>query len=593
MLATARQDLARGNFKRALAGAETVVRSNASASQRASALLMAGDAAFALRDYPRASGHYTAFLSSYPTLREAPRAAMARGWAKLRQGDIGHAQWAWSHVADEFPGDSRAPLALILAATAASKVGDRTSAQVALDRLLAAYPRSPYVQAARLQRALLALDRGDEGAAARELGDAIRTSGTAAVKDYAAIASAFTTPGAEAALESAAQRAPAGGDSLARFADAVIDAREPRTTPPLLHAVALVAASERGWTDPLVDSLSNRLIDEFPSYGAAAALLTRVAAAAAAASRWQVAARDYDKVVARYGDTPAGAGVRLELAEALVHTGALPEARDQLRRAALAGGEESPRAWLRLAEISQTMGDRREALAAYERVPRALQRTPESLLAHARLLQETGQVDSARPLLQTVARSSKGETASEAACVLGRLESERGQHAMALEWFASAVSAAPDSRWGRLALLGSGDSLAALDRGPEALAAYTRLLDALPADPLRRSPAYAAEREVAGDAAYRSGKLLHAAGRHREAVDRFIIAAAFFTTGSPAYGRALVGAVQSFIAIGDRTAAEAYYQQLQATGAEGSLLAEARLSLDSVAESSALPRGMR
>src|SRR5262245_1178448 len=108
MLATARQDLARGNFKRALAGAETVVRSNASASQRASALLMAGDAAFALRDYPRASGHYTAFLLSYPTLREAPRAAMARGWAKLRQGDIGHAQWAWSNVADEFPGDSHA-----------------------------------------------------------------------------------------------------------------------------------------------------------------------------------------------------------------------------------------------------------------------------------------------------------------------------------------------------------------------------------------------------------------------------------------------------------------------------------------------------
>src|SRR5262249_9929882 len=162
VLAKAQQDFLRGDFKGALAGAEIVVRSDAAGSQRAAAFLVGGDAAFALRDYLRASAHYTAFLSSYRTLPDAPRVAMARGWAKFRMGDVGHAHWTWSYLADEFPLDARAPLALILAAGAANSAGDRTSAEAALDRLIADYPQSGYAGAARLQRALLALERGDE-----------------------------------------------------------------------------------------------------------------------------------------------------------------------------------------------------------------------------------------------------------------------------------------------------------------------------------------------------------------------------------------------------------------------------------------------
>src|SRR5215470_5875077 len=306
VLAKAQQDLAQGDFKGALAGAEKVAQSDVPASLRASALLVAADAAYGLRDYARASGHYTAFLARHRTLPDAPRAAMALGWARFRDRDPGRAQWTWSYVGHEFANDSRAPIALILAARAAQNAGDPGSAQAALDRMLATYPRSPYVGAARLQRSLLALQRGDEKTAVRELGEVIHTSGTPVVQDYAALAAALAKPGAEAGLEAASPRPPVREDSLDRFATAITDTREAQTTPPLLHGVALVAASERGWTDPLVDSLANRLVDEFPSYGAAAALLTRVAAAAAAASRWQVAARDYDKVVARYGDAPAG-----------------------------------------------------------------------------------------------------------------------------------------------------------------------------------------------------------------------------------------------------------------------------------------------
>jgi tetratricopeptide (TPR) repeat protein len=620
MLATAHQDFTLGYFKRALTGAEAVVRSKVRPLQRASALLLAADSAFALRDYARAAAHYTAFLSGYRATVDGPRAAMALGWARLREGDARSAYWTWSYVADEFPQDARAPLALLLAAGAAGKMGDHGSAQAALDRVIATYPRSAYVATARLQRSLVALERGDENAAARELADVIRTSGTAALRDQAAIASALTTPGAERALESAAVRPPGRGDSLERFVAAINDTRAPQTsaqgaalvasvneprqpqtvaapresqtTAPLLHGVALVAANERGWTDPLVHELANRLVDEFPSYRAAPALLTRVAGAAASAGRSQMAVRDYEKVVARYGDAPVGARARLELAEAFVQARALPQAREQLRRVALAGGNESPRAWLRLAEISQMMGDRREALAAYQHVPHTVQRTPESLLSQARLLMHAGQPDSARPLLETAAQTAKGATASEAAYELGRLNAERGQHAAALRWFTNASNAAPDSRWGRLAQLGAGDALAAMDRKQDALAAYTKLLAAAPVDAWRHSAAHAAERDAAGEAAYRSGKLLSAAGRHGEAVNMFMMSA-LFAKGSPAEGRALAGAVQCFIATGDHASAEAYYRQLEASGADESVLAEARRALNTGAGHSALPRRAR
>src|SRR5262249_7927851 len=202
------------------------------------------------------------------------------------------------------------------------KAGDRTSAQEALDRLVADYPGNLYVSAALLQRSLLSLDRRDENAAVRDLDDVIRTSGTAAVEAHAAIASAFATPGAERALDSASAPSSVHGDSLERFASAVIDRREPRTTAPLLHGVALVAATERGWTDALVESLANRLFDDFPSYRPASVLLTRVAAAAASAGRSQEAARDYEKVVARDGDAAVGGRARIQLAGGVARVGA-------------------------------------------------------------------------------------------------------------------------------------------------------------------------------------------------------------------------------------------------------------------------------
>jgi len=67
----------------------------------------------------------------------------------------------------------------------------------------------------------LALERGDENTAVRELAAVIRTGGTAALHDHAATMAALVTPGAEATLESALARPTARTQSLEGFASAV------------------------------------------------------------------------------------------------------------------------------------------------------------------------------------------------------------------------------------------------------------------------------------------------------------------------------------------------------------------------------------
>ena len=173
----------------------------------------------------------------------------------------------------------------------------------------------------------------------------------------------------------------------------------------------------------------------------------------------------------------------------------------------------------------------------------------------------------------------------------GRAALEAGEYRLAIADFHRAAGH-PVADITGAALLGTGDSLAALDRNPEALAAYAKLVNSVPVDARRRSPDYATKREAAGEAAYRSGALLRSGGRHREALNMFILSS-FFTTGTPAYGRALIGAMHCFVALGDRAGAEAYYRQLQARGADESVLAEARRALDTVAIESALPRRAR
>lgn len=536
-----------------------------------------------MQSYGVAAARYDLIRYKYPDAPESPRAALRVGWAELRLGHRERARAAWTGVGDTFPSDAGAPLALVLAAELANRAGDTTGSRQLLDRIIRQYPTSPYAGIARLTRSAFALRQQQEAEALRDLEEVIQVNGPSAIEERRKLGLALATPGAEIGVESVPTGNGAqpheGEGGLVRFATLFLNGRQ-EPVPYTLHGLVLLAAADRGWADVLTGKLASRLVEEFPSYPPAPAILTRVAAAAAASGQWPVARHAYETLMARAPAAGATRTVRVPFAEALFRTGSVAEAQAIAQSAATAG-DEAPGALLLLAEIHETAGERRAALTAYDRLlkehPR-VDRSPGSLLAHVRLLEELGQGSRVTPILSRLVEMSSGEVAAEAAYRLGHARRAEGQHAAAVEWYLSAAYVAEGSRWARVALLEAGRSLTALDETKEALAVYRKLLPARPGiDP-------PADREVSGEASYRAGEILAGAGLHKEALDMFV-ASAHFTAGLPIERRALVGVVQCLVATGDRPAAEAVYRRLLGSGAtEPDLLAQARTALGATSQ---------
>jgi TolA-binding protein len=560
-------------------------------------LLAAADAAYAARSYRVAASRYAEFLSKYKDAPQAPRAALGLGWAEYRDGDRQRARRSWVMLADRFPSDPRAPIALALAAESAAQSGDVGATETLLDRIVTRYPSAPEAGIARLDRSIVALRRHREEPAMRDLDHVIRTNGVAAIRDRGDLVDALTPPSANAAAPASralAQNALSTGEPLETFAAAFV-AQDPRNAPYVLHGVALLVALDRGWADPLVGNLVNRIVAVDAAYPPAPELLAKVGAAAASAGQWPVARQAYQALFARYPGTATARRSEFEFADALFRTGSIVEARAQAERAVSAGGANGPRALLLLAEIGEASGDETTALGAYDRLLRdypKMTRSPQSLLAHARLLQHAGQMDRARSVLQTVVARADGEVAAEASYRLAQTLSAAGQHAAAVEWYMTAAYI-DGSRWTSQALLGAGDSLTALKETNEAVAVYRKLVPARDTTVDRPE-----DRAAGGEAAYRIADILRRAGRHEEALEMYL-AAAHFTAGSSGERRALVGALQCMVATGDRASAEVIYRRLLASSAtEPQLLAEARRALrtgasDRGSSESALPKSAR
>jgi TolA-binding protein len=559
---------------------------------RARALLIAGDAAFGMGSYTLAAARYGELAAMPDRLSpEMPRAAFALGWAELRQGRPAQARRAWTRFADRFPADERAPVALLGAAELAARAGDVSTSRRLLDRVIAQHPTTPVATLARLSRAVLALHNQREDEALRDLEHAVRIGGPPALEGRARLHQALAVSGGGFRLDlTRATTARAAGDALDRFAAPIVERRHREPTPHLHHGLLLLAARDRGWSDPLTATLARRLLEDFPSHEPASVLLIRVARAAAVAGQWPLARGAWETLMVRLPHTAAARAGRVPLAEALAHTGATTDARATLEQVASGGGDDAPRALLLLAELHDRAGERRAALAVYDRLLREhprTPRTPASLLRHAQLLEDAGQVAGARPLLHAVVQTAQGESAAEAAYRLGRGLTAERQHAAALEWYLTAAYVGDTTRWARRALLESGRAFTALQQPSEALAAYWKLVAPRagfdPAD----------DPEPSGEAAYLAGELLRTAGLHDEALGMFARSAEL-TAGSPAEPRALVGALESFVATGDRAAAERVYRRLLAAHATPEALAQARraLGIEEGAES-ALPRAVR
>jgi len=582
-----------------------VLRALVPASVRATALVLAGDAAYALGAYRTAANRYGEALRADQLPAEAAHTGFALGWAQLRLGRGDQAQNTWVRVAQQFPADRGAPLALIRAAELAAQADDLAGAQKRLDQVLQGYPTAPEAEIARLSRSIVAVRAGRTQEAVGDLRMLALSGRPSLPQERRMLLDRLTPAGAFAGPERQLLTVPTGPPTaresdtaaagtarrLEAFAAPFLDgAGDPQTTPRVLHGLVFAAAEDQAW--PEVQRLSSRLVDRFPGYPSAPDVLLGVAARATSAQQWPIARSSYERALALNRSVVLTPPAQLNFAEALFRTDAPAQARVQLSRLLEVApqGEDTPRALHLLAEVEEALERPAEALAAYDRLRRDYPRaewTAESLLPHARLLQHAiGREQEARALLEEAVQGTQGEARTEALFRLAQLLAANGEHEQAVDLYMSAAyGTGQSSRWYRPALLGAGRSLATLDRTLAAEAVYRNLLPSNPIGPLPRDgrPLRLKEKvedpEIAAAAASGIAELRRRAGRNAEAADMYLTAASL-APGSDQAWRGLVGAIRSLVAIRDWKSAAAIYQRLADSRANTpEILAEARDAL--------------
>jgi tetratricopeptide (TPR) repeat protein len=611
VLDLARADLAAGSFAQALARTDAVLRARVSPDLRPTALVLGGDAAYGMGAYALAAERYSEALLSDELPADAPRATLALGWAELRQGRRKDARLTWMRLGRQFPKDRTAPIALVLAAELSAEMGEALMARKLLDRVLESHPAGPDAEIARLSRSILAIRDGHSQRAIADIQMVARSAGPAVPQERRKLLGGLRPteplagpdrqmvltdrygggPAQPVATEgSPPDDRPAVAETvgpLVRFAAPFLDGPgDPETTPRVLHALLLIAVEDKAW--PEVEILSSQLVDRFPTYPAMPEVLVRVASQAASEQQWPIVVRTYGYTVTHSRTTDLAPQARLDFAEALLRTGDAAQARVELTRFAETAprSPETPRALHLLGEVSETLDEPREALAAYDRLRRDFPRaewTTQSLLLHVRLLQHAiGRQKQARALLEDLVQRTEGAALTESSFRLAQVLAADGEHARAVDYYmAAAYGPAERARWYRPALLGAGRSLVALKRTPAALAAYRSVLPSTSIGPFPRDGrpapeliAQVEEPELVAEAAYQIAELARTGGRDEEAVDMYLTAA--YLAPPHIQGRALVGAASSLVALGDRTSAEAIYRRLvESSGAEPEILTQA------------------
>jgi tetratricopeptide (TPR) repeat protein len=568
---------------------------------RAAELLAAADGAYATGSYVTAVDRYTEVLRAHPEAPEAPAAALALGWAELRRGRRDRAEAVWIDLALAHPRDTRAALALLLAAEELRLSGDSAGALRLLEQAVGHATSGELGSLVLLNRAIIAIRSGREREGVADLRALVSADRAPVVEQRRRLVRALATARAEAGfgepatpLEAPAEQpaapavAPADlvaarhmhadgearAAALTRFVQALAppDGEDAYGRPAVIHGLIAIAVEDRRWSE--ADALAARLVEAFPDYGVAPLLLARVAEGAVRAQQWAVARAAYGRLASRYPRHELSRSARLDLAEALVRTGAAREAGAELEGIA-AGAPREPadgRALLLLVDVSEALGDHARALHGYEVLRRdhpALVESAPRRLAYAALLEQAQQRAQARTVLEDLLARTTGETHAETCLRLARGHSLDGDHQRAVELYVRAATAAPGSRWERPALLGAGASFAALGRPDDAVRTYRWLLGApsAAADPDQ-------DVEIVSEAAYRAAEILRERGEHEEALVLYR-SAAELTPRSPRARSALVGTLRSLVASGARAEAESLYQRLLDSGqSEPGFLAE-------------------
>jgi len=536
-LRIAQMNLRAREFSRSLAEAQELLRHPLSPELRAAALLLAGEAAYWAREYEAAALAFSRFVSEFPGHALAAEVAMGLGWAELRQGKIEAARARWIAVARTLPAGERAGEALLLAAELAGHAGDFAAAGALLDQMLGQYPTHPQLEVALLNRAIVRLRDGRFEEAAAGLTDLIKrasfsfflgrartVNGVAllalkrpreAAQEFMAALQQGEGALAHIGLGSAALAQRQWAEATQQFGEARDSGAEPvrlaalyglagtalhqgnrqefmrqapallreapgaPATPRLLYVLAALAVEDGAWNS--AREMTLRLVRDHSDTEEASHSLFRLANGAGAASQWELAREAWELLINRHPRSGFEEEAGLGLGEALFRLGATVEARKLLEKAAttLSTDPRLPQTLFLLAQSREATGDRAGAIQAYDRVTRGSPPSDLALLARlgqGRLLQQEGQWEKSRPLLEAVLAGSDQAASVEAAYHLGEGYRARGDHEAAIEAFMSAAYIAPASPWGRKALLGAGQSFTALKQAEAAVVVYRKLL---------------------------------------------------------------------------------------------------------------------
>ncbi|MFQ5828629.1 MAG: tetratricopeptide repeat protein, partial [Candidatus Methylomirabilia bacterium] len=543
-ISLARMDLEDREFSRARRKAQRVLTHPLTGELQSVTLLMQGEAAYRAKEYKKAVAAFRQFLSRFSGHPQAAAATFSLAWAEFRLGRLQEARQRWRDFAWRFPGDAHAGEALLLAAELTARAGDEATLRDLLDQVLSRYPSHPHAPVARLNRAVLAIRDGrvregladldaftdatpmfpfvgrvrlargvallEEGSlpeAAREFKEAIR-EGEGALA-YLGLGSALLARGdREGAGPRFAEARDLGAEPVRRLGEyglAVVGSSEDRheeltraaralvespsasvSVPGLLYLLTARFVEGQRWGDARQSAL--RLVDEFPSNEAADDALARLGDGAWTAAEWELVRETYTLLLARYPGSPHAEGVHLPLGEALLKIGAADEAVAALTTFVDTRSDDPrfPDALMLLAEASEKTGNRPAAIDALARLVRDHPGYPGAVgarMSQARLLQEEGRLEESREVLKQVVIKGDPAVAAEAAFKLGEGLRSKGEPGAAVEFYMTAAYLSPETAWGQRALIGAGQSFAALGQGDAAASVFRKLLTNPRAEP--------------------------------------------------------------------------------------------------------------
>jgi TolA-binding protein len=540
----AQMDLEARELEQARTGAEQLIADLSPLPPlRATAAVIAGEASYGLRQYDRAADFYRRVIAEPTDPALAASARLALGWAELRRGRPEAAREQWDRFARDVGDDPRVPAVLLLAAEQAANAKDEAGARELLTRVIDRAGETEAGRTARLNRAILLLRAGDPAAALRDLDDlaargslspcdarmrfargvALLRMGRAndartdlrsalldgedaarlglgvlafdvkqwdeAAREFAPVRDASAGPAASAAEYGLAAIAFNQGknDDFRKLSEPLLKGSpDPAIAPGLFAGMIYLAGEEKKW--PEAQQLAQRVTRDYPKSPAAPVALAALGAGAARDGQWAIVRDAYTTLGTRYPGDPGNDAGALDFAESLLRTGAAPEARPRLEKfvEGYAGDARVPRALVLLAQAYEAGGEKDKAVELYARVRRdypSAEGLDRAAVSQARLLQSEGKWDAARPLFQKGLDAEDPASAAEASYRLGEGYRAAGQHAEAVQAYMTAAYLAPDSPWGRKALLGAGQSLASLRQNDSAVIVYRKLVAAKDAEP--------------------------------------------------------------------------------------------------------------